>query len=557
MASDLPDECWECIFRFIINDGIHKNNNRRNLSSLSTVSKRFLSITGRLRFSVTLVNPTLPFLRSLFKRFTHLNSLNLSRYLGHNLDDLLCQISRFPSLKITSLKLPNVGNHFPANGLRAFSQNITTLTSFTCSGFVNLLLIAKCFPLLEELDVDLTLKYPLHYFSMIETQTHRYNNGVEAISLSLLKLRKVNLSSFPINNQSLFHLFSNCKFLQEVNINGYKQLLTDAGIASALRERPTLMSFSLSSFSISRPSLMTSHIIDSLVSFKGLTCLGLYLFNISDEFLYTIARGGLPLTKLVLESCFGYSYDGLFCLLSKCRQGFQHLYLGPSKFLNDQHVIQLSSFLGDLMSINLSNCDKLTESSLFALARNCPLLGEITMEHIGGKSGENYDSLMKFGLHPQLKSLNLCDNSWLRDENIIRFASIFPNLEVLNLDCCKRISKGICQVLRKCCKIRDLKLSNCSRLKPLGINFVVPELEVLDLSGTMVDDETLYVILKNCCGLLQLILKRCYNVREKGVKHVLENCTQLREFHLDGFHANDKNRELFARRGCLLCYAEV
>ncbi|AES98360.2 F-box/LRR protein, putative [Medicago truncatula] len=350
-----------------------ENNNRRNLSSLSTVSKRFLSITGRLRFSLTLVNPTPPFLLSLFKRFTHLNFLDLSRYLGNNLDDLLCQISDFPSFKIISLKLPNVGNRFPANGLRAFSQNITTLTSFTCSGFVNLFLIAECFPLLD--DLDLRLKYPLNYISMIETRTRSYNNGVEALSLSLHKLRKVNLSSFPINNQSLFHLFSNCKLLQEVNIDGYKQLLTDAGIASALRERPTLMSFSLSSYSISRPPFMTSHIIDSLVSFKGLTCLGLYYFNISDELLYTIARGGLPLIKLVLKNRWGYSYDGLFCLLSKCRrQGFRHLYIGLSKFLNDQHVIQLSSFLGDLMSINLSNCDKLTESSLFALARNCPLL---------------------------------------------------------------------------------------------------------------------------------------------------------------------------------------
>lgn len=167
--------CWECIFRFIINDGMDENNNRRNLSSLSTVSKRFLSITGRLRFSLTLVNPTPPFLLSLFKRFTHLNFLDLSRYLGNNLDDLLCQISDFPSFKIISLKLPNVGNRFPANGLRAFSQNITTLTSFTCSGFVNLFLIAECFPLLD--DLDLRLKYPLNYISMIETRTRSYNIG--------------------------------------------------------------------------------------------------------------------------------------------------------------------------------------------------------------------------------------------------------------------------------------------------------------------------------------------------------------------------------------------
>jgi F-box and leucine-rich repeat protein 2/20 len=109
------------------------------------------------------------------------------------------------------------------------------------------------------------------------------------------------------------------------------------------------------------------------------------------------------------------------------------------------------------------------------------------------------------------------------------FASIFPNLQLLDLNSCNHISKGVCEVLRRCCKIRHLNLSECSRVKLFGMNFAVPTLEVLDLSFTKVDDKTLYAISKNCCGLLQLLLERCDNVTEKGVKHVVENCTQLRE----------------------------
>jgi F-box/leucine-rich repeat protein 2/20 len=102
-------------------------------------------------------------------------------------------------------------------------------------------------------------------------------------------------------------------------------------------------------------------------------------------------------------------------------------------------------------------------------------------------------------------------------------------LQLLDLEYCHNISEGICQVLRKCCKIRHLNLARCWEVKLLGLSFAVSNLEVLNLSCTKVDDETLYVISNNCRGLLQLLLEACDDVTEKGVKHVLENCTLLRD----------------------------
>jgi hypothetical protein len=109
------------------------------------------------------------------------------------------------------------------------------------------------------------------------------------------------------------------------------------------------------------------------------------------------------------------------------------------------------------------------------------------------------------------------------------FASNFPNLQLLDFNCCNLLSEGICQVLKICCKIRHLNLAYCKKVKLHGLNCVVPKLEVLNLSNTKVNDKTLNVISKNCCGLLQLLLEHCNNVTEEGVKHVVENCTQLRE----------------------------
>ncbi|KAK2420195.1 F-box/LRR-repeat protein [Trifolium repens] len=398
--------------------------------------------------------------------------------------------------------------------------------------------------MLEELD----LSYPSgckNYGS--------YVDGAEALSVALIKLRKINFSGFPIKDQSLFHLFNNCKNLEEV-IMFWSDEITSVGLATALRERPTLRSLSFSTaewFSTTEISELfpISQFVDSMVNLKRLTCLVLRRLIISDELLYSIAREGLPLTRFVLRSCSGHSYAGIICLLSKC-QRIQHLDLHYTYFLNDQHVVEFSSFLVDLVTIDLSYCRRLTKSALFALARYCPLLSEIKMEKIGGKKVGNSVSSVEFGVHPQLKSLYLGENSWLSDEIITTFASIFPNLQLLDLESCNHISEGICQVLRKCCKIRHLNLAYCSRVKLLGMNFVVPNLEVLNLSCTYVEDETLYLISKNCCGLFELLLAHCYDVTETGLKHVIENCKQLSEINVMDIHFSDKNWKLFSRHGC-------
>ena len=427
-------------------------------------------------------------------------------------------------------------------------------------------MIAQSFPFLEELDLSNPKRIDVT------------EDGVKAMLKMLPMLRKVNLSDhYYINDSLLFHLCKNCEFLEEVVMLNCTSITSD-GIAYAIREKPYLRSLSVSWQSYGSHDNIKSHFIDSLLSLKGLSCLCFRFSHISDMLLSSIATEGIPLRRLVLQNCTGYRYAGIFSLLSRC-QSIQHLDLQNFGFLNDQAVVELSSFLGNLVSINLSECRMLTKLALFSLIKKCPSLSEIKMESIGSKSEENYDSLMDFGVYPQLKSLYLAHNSWLCDETIIMFASIFPNLQLLDLSFCRKYVRKVseevnCHVLMRCCKIMHLSLAYCSKVKLLG-----PKLEVLNLSNTMVDDETLYVITKNCYGIFQLLLKNCDNVTEKGVKHVLENCTQLREINLQNcykvdddvidsmvfirpslrkitappfFSCSDNKRKLFSRHGCLL-----
>jgi len=146
---------------------------------------------------------------------------------------------------------------------------------------------------------------------------------------------------------------------------------------------------------------------------------------------------------------------------------------------------------------------------------------------------ENYSPLLDFVVNPQMKMkrLHLADNSSLNDKIVKLFASICPNLQLLDLGDCRCISKGIIEVLR-CCKITQLNLTSCPRVNLDRMRFEVPKLEVLNLSKTKIKDKTLYMISKSCSGLLQLDLEKCYNITEKGAKQVVEKCTRLKEISL-------------------------
>jgi len=169
--------------------------------------------------------------------------------------------------------------------------------------------------------------------------------------------------------------------------------------------------------------------------------------------------------------CVDNHINGINSLLSNSPY-IQHLDLSYTYFLNDQHVAEFSLFLPNLVSINLTRCWKLTESALFSLLTNCPSLSDIKMDYttIGKESigGGGDDSNSFVVVSPRVKSLSLAHCQYLRDQNIILFASIFPNLEVLDLSYWKDVSKeSISQVL-KCCS----KIWRWEKHKEGGLNFV-------------------------------------------------------------------------------------
>ena len=448
----------------------------------------------------------------------------------------------------------------------------------------DLVLIANCFPNLEELNVS----FPKHSYS---TSFFGYNIcddfGVKALSLGLKKLRRVNLSgNHFLRDPSILSLCKNCELLEELVVADCN-LISQSGIADAIRERPELRSLIVSGLGHGtqngdfRRNKVTLEYIDALVSLKSLTCVDLSCSRISDELLCAVAEEGLPLRKLVLQGCSDYSYAGISCLLRKCNL-LQHLDLQSTMFLDDQCVIELSLFLGNLIFVNLSGNAMVTDLSFFAIARNCPLITEIKMEQTGiGKQKVEEDSLMGLVVNSHVKFLRLARNMWLNDESVEMFASVCPNLVMMDLSSCGRVLECSVEVLRRCCKIRHLSLPWSGGVKLFRVDFEVPTLFVLDLSGLRIHDETLSAISKSCYRLKRLHLDYCHEITAKGVKQVVENCKQLRVISLKScekvaadavavawmvfarpslreiiappqFRLTESQKELFLRHGCLV-----
>ncbi|KAK7255213.1 hypothetical protein RIF29_28618 [Crotalaria pallida] len=494
----LPDECWESVFKFL--------NKAHYLDTLSLVSNHFLSLTNNLVSSLKVSDKTQTLPR-LLTRFPNLRSLDLWHFKG-DLHALLLQLSESPSSSLDSLNIC-IRNAFPADGFRALAPKMQSLKSLALSNIgapitiADVLLVLQCFPSLRELDLHC---YKRGDSNNAASQGPVSDTDIEALSLALPKLRKVKLcGDYLINDSLLFNLCKNCEFLELVELSECRMVSQD-GIARAFKLRPNLTSFLFGNRL--KPDI-SSVFIASLVSLKQLTCLKLYS-TVSDELLFSVARSGLPLRKLFLSNCSGYSYDGISFLLSKCRL-VQHLELCYSAaFLEDKHIKELSKLLGNLMFINLSGCYQLSYLSFFFLTMNCPLLNEINMGEAYFYIPENelLDSLTDSDIivNFQVKSLRLSSNKGLMDDNVEILAKICPNLEILDLGSCKRMSNGAVEVLKICPNIRYLSLFSHSEVDLSGMqNFQFPNLEVLRLSLSEIDDKALFIISKSCPGLLEAL----------------------------------------------------
>ncbi|KAM7254136.1 hypothetical protein ACFE04_031818 [Oxalis oulophora] len=556
-CPDLPPECWETILSTL-------TDHQHHFEHLSLISHRFLSLTNHLRHTFTITPQSLLSLPKFPLRFPNIKALTLPPSC-QNLNPVLIQISK-SNLKLTHL---NISKQFafPLMGIRELGKKMIKLKTLCCLKVnclqdCDLVAIGLGFPGLEEIDLS---------YSNGGLVT---DSGVVDLVSKVVHLRKINLSgNHFISDKSLVALATSCFYLEEVLIFDC-DFITEDGIAWFIRNCRNLNYIGANN--VGFPSVNRS-LIDSFVNARRLSEIHLSDSYISNELLAFIGEAGLTLKKLSLSNSCGFTFEGLFFLLSK-NQSVVYLDLEGANFLSDDSIVKLCKYLHSLRYINLNSCSKLTTSGFSTILAECSSLHEIHME----KTNLGVDFCdSEFSPSRQVKHLNLANNNNLSDEPLKKIAISCPNIEILDLSLCVSLTgEGIVDALQNLPKVRHLSVNWIRTIDSFKMELDLPNMEIVQAKGTWLVDDALLELSKRCPRLLHLDLQACSRVTADGVRGVVENCKILREINLkacdividdiiawmvfarpslrkiipsSGFIPNNNKRDFFLRHGCLIC----
>ncbi|XP_019168845.1 PREDICTED: F-box/LRR-repeat protein 2 [Ipomoea nil] len=497
-------------------------------NSLSLVCKRFYALTNSLRRRLSVTDPiitgTLP---KLLERFSNLVSVNLSNFRG-DVTIIFSEIWNRCLLNLQELDISNQTripfDESNDSGLVFKNLNVLKCKKLHVLGNSHLKRIASCFPCLEELDISFPRADAHLRFEDLEgNESIVTDDGIEVLSLSLRKLRKINLSgNYYITDRSIAAL-SNCLNLQNVEVLACC-FITANGIHHLMQNSAKVNSVSV--FGITLGKLIAG----GLISYgRALQTIDLHCSTVSDECLSSLAKACLPLNRFSLVCCNGITSNGLSSLLS-AYPSLQYLALEQFGFLTDEIMEVLSLHLRSVVTIKLTGCSRLTISTIFALARNCDVLEELDMEETGlGRKGGSLD----WYKISKIKCLNMRRNFKVSDKCLAEIASVCRKLEKLDVSSYSGLSKeGIASVLQICPEIRSLKIDHGLGIESIGEGPELPKLEVLSAARSGLNDSGLAAIGIRCSGLMKLDLEGCNGVTTSGVEEVAKKCKRLREIKL-------------------------
>ncbi|XP_058215219.1 uncharacterized protein LOC131326444 [Rhododendron vialii] len=535
-----PDDCWELIFHKM------RENNERELDSISLVSKQFLSISNQVKLSLNVNNGTLPLLPNLLQRFRHIKTIVIDINAQKDIDGLVDQISRSGVLNLQAIKFGWCMTEPPRHGFKALALNKNiknNLKVLNCSAWTymqdnDLDLIADCFPLLEELRISAYTKEDNH-----EVAERITDDGVDALASKLKELKKIVFKGNAcfITDQSLISLSTNCVKLTKIGLSlstSSQHRVTGDGVGFVTRHSPNLTSLSLSlklwspqhsAISLTRENVFTDA--------KNLRSLTMNRYLISVKHICFIAKARPPLKKLKLVGFSGRYceiYGALKMLLQACRLTLKKLTLiGWS--LTDTVITDLAQYLSNLTSIFFFGPFGLTSAAFYTLTKSsCPLLEILQMTHTGGRE---MDLSLPKHRNYQLRHLYISHNIWVNDTTLENFGQVCPNLQILDVSYCTRLTNsGIGEVLRRCPAITQLNIwgLNISDVFGSYSDHSILNLKTLEAQDTQIDDEGMAMIGNRCRNLQYLDIGNCKKVTDKGVMEVVRNCKRLRDILMGG-----------------------
>mmetsp|Transcript_11464 Transcript_11464/g.35032 ORF Transcript_11464/g.35032 Transcript_11464/m.35032 type:complete len:406 (+) Transcript_11464:359-1576(+) len=217
-----------------------------------------------------------------------------------------------------------------------------------------------------------------------------------------------------------------------------------------------------------------------------------------------------------------------------------------------QRIFSQGETMRSLKSLSLAKCHRISEGTIKQITRSSCVnsLERINLSWCSGASSKSVRELSRF---PGLKEVRLAHCRYFLTYSAQFLALCSPQLEVLDLNCCKGIRTGmilciadhcpklkhlniansryvtdcaICYLVGKCSELEVLDLSWCTRIngKSLGaIAEKLPKLRKLGLSETQATNSGLLKVVRSCTNLEELLLARC-SIGDLGAAIIARHC---------------------------------
>lgn len=314
-------------------------------------------------------------------------------------------------------------------------------------------------------------------------------------------------------------------------------------------------------------------------------------FSFCSQQTVSSAFASLPkLEALTLASCPSICPQ-LLHALTKCCPLLVELDLTDSHHhLHDDDVLTLVQAYPAIRALNLNHCDRLTDSSLAAIASSCIALEQlsiaeavhVTDDGLIALSNNTLLQLCRLDLTgcvkltdcgvtkllarcQQMESMKIGQCPHISNYSMIRIAECCPDMQVLDINYCYKISDtGLLALSKGCRRVVSLNLDYCQFISSSGLQLVgehggFADLKVLSMCCLIhINDMCVLSLTTLLEQLTDLNISGCILLTDIAVLHILTTCTRLKRLDIsDNSNISDLSMEKIAGSPLRLTFLNV
>ncbi|XP_045481540.1 F-box/LRR-repeat protein 7-like isoform X2 [Harmonia axyridis] len=218
--------------------------------------------------------------------------------------------------------------------------------------------------------------------------------------------------------------------------------------------------------------------------------------------------------------------------------------------LTDKSLFLLARKCPDLMHLQLLGCTEITNTALFEVATRCH-----NLQHLDVTGCVKISCISVNGPDPhlrlQLQYLDLTDCPHVNDNELRVIVCHCPQLTFLYLRRCVQITDmGLKFIPSFCSNLKELSVSDCLNVTDFGLYELAklgPTLRYLSVAKcTQVSDAGLKVIAKRCYKLRYLNARGCEAVSDDAIITIARSCTRLRALDIGKCDVGDSGLQALA-----------